>query len=111
QAAQTPDAIAVAYEEETLTYRELNRRANQLAHYLRGLGVKPDERVALCAERSLEMLVGILGILKAGGASLPLDPAYPVERLEYMLKDSAPVVLLVHLSAAVRSALNTVLTT
>ncbi|MBZ5522272.1 MAG: amino acid adenylation domain-containing protein [Acidobacteriia bacterium] len=111
QAAQTPNAIAVAYEGKTLTYRELNRQANRLAHYLRGLGVSPDDRVAICAERSLEMMVGILAVLKAGGAYVPLDPAYPVERLEYMLGDSAPVVLLVHLSAALRIALSAVLTT
>ena len=65
-----------------MSYGELNRRANQLAHYLRELGVKPDDRVAICVERGLEMMVGLLGILKAGGAYVPLDPAYPVERLQ-----------------------------
>src|ERR1044072_9011139 len=94
QVEKTPDAVAVVYEEATLSYGELNRRANQLAHYLRELGVGPDERVALCLERSLEMVVGLLGVLKAGGAYVPLDPAYPVERLRYMLADSAPVALL-----------------
>ncbi|MGH8656871.1 MAG: non-ribosomal peptide synthetase, partial [Gammaproteobacteria bacterium] len=94
QVAKTPDAVAVVYEEASLSYGELNRRANQLAHYLRELGVGPDERVAICAERSLEMVVGLLGVLKAGGAYVPLDPAYPVERLRYMVADSAPVVLL-----------------
>ena len=74
---------------QQLSYGELNRRANQLAHYLRELGVKPDERVAICVERSLEMIVGLLGVLKAGGAYVPLDPAYPVERLRFMLEDSA----------------------
>src|SRR5215212_2836986 len=94
QVEKTPDAVAVVYEDATLSYGELNRRANQLAQYLRELGVGPDERVALCLERSLEMVVGLLGVLKAGGAYVPLDPAYPVERLQYMLDDSAPVVLL-----------------
>ncbi len=110
QARLTPEAIAVSCEGRTLTYGELNRQANRLAHYLRGLGVRPDERVALCAERSLEMVVGILGILKAGGGYVPLDPAYPAERLEYMLNDSGPVVLLVHLSEEKRSDLNALLT-
>ena len=77
-----------------MSYRELDRRANQLAHYLRELGVGPDQRVAICMERSLEMMVGLLGVLKAGGAYVPLDPAYPMERLRYMVADSAPVVML-----------------
>src|SRR5882724_7753401 len=94
QVKRTPEAVAVVFEDANLTYGELNRRANQLAHYLRGLGVKPDERVGICVERGLEMVVGLLAILKAGGAYVPLDPAYPVERLRYMLEDSAPVVLL-----------------
>ena len=75
-------AVAVVYEEEQLSYGELNARANRLAHYLREQGVRPDEPVAICVERSLEMVVGLLGILKAGGAYVPLDPAYPAERLE-----------------------------
>src|SRR5579863_885116 len=91
QVARTPDATAVVLEEAWLSYGELNRRANQLAHYLREQGVKPDARVAICAERSFEMIVGLLGVLKAGGAYVPLDPAYPEERLRYMLEDSAPV--------------------
>ncbi|WP_372584385.1 AMP-binding protein, partial [Pectobacterium brasiliense] len=94
QAEQTPEAIAVLFEDQHLTYRELNRRANQLAHHLLSLGVKPDDRVALCVERSLEMMVGLLGILKAGAAYVPMDPAYPAERLAYMLDDAAPVALL-----------------
>ena len=94
QVEKAPNAIALALENESLTYGELNRRANRLAHYLRDLGVRPDKRVAICAERSFEMVVGLLGVLKAGGAYVPLDPAYPVERLRFMLKDSAPVVLL-----------------
>nr|WP_323872207.1 non-ribosomal peptide synthetase [Xenorhabdus sp. 18] len=94
QAAQRPDATALIFEEQTLSYGELNRRANQLAHHLIALGIRPDDRVAICAERSLEMVVGLLAILKAGGAYVPLDPAYPAERLDYMLADAAPVVLL-----------------
>ena len=94
QAARTPDAVAVVFEDQSLSYGELNGRANRLAHYLRGLGVKPDERVAICVERGLDMVAGLLAILKAGGAYVPLDPAYPAERLAYMLADSAPVALL-----------------
>ncbi|MDR0217265.1 MAG: amino acid adenylation domain-containing protein, partial [Enterobacteriaceae bacterium] len=94
QAALHPDAIAVEFAEQTLSYGELNRRANRLAHHLIALGVRPDERVAICVERSPEMIVGLLAILKAGGAYVPLDPAYPAERLNFMLKDSAPVALL-----------------
>ncbi|MDX7987526.1 amino acid adenylation domain-containing protein, partial [Xenorhabdus sp. 12] len=94
QALQHPDAVAACYEEAVLSYRELNDRANQLAHHLISLGVRPDSRVAVCTERGLEMVIGLLGVLKAGGAYVPLDPAYPAERLAYMLEDSAPVVLL-----------------
>src|SRR5205807_1804060 len=90
----SPQAVAVVFEEEELSYGELNARANRLAHYLRELGVKPDERVAICVERGFEMMVGLLAVLKAGGGYVPLDPAYPEERLQYMLEDSAPVVLL-----------------
>ena len=91
---ETPDAVAVVFEGEELNYGELNGRANRLAHYLRELGVKPDERVAICLERSFEMIVGLLAVLKAGGAYVPLDPGYPKERLRYMLEDSAPVLVL-----------------
>ncbi|MGK3959181.1 non-ribosomal peptide synthase/polyketide synthase [Sorangium sp. So ce118] len=94
QVEKTPDAVAVAYEGQTLTYRELNARANQLGHHLRRLGVGPDVLVGLCVERSLEMVVGLLGILKAGGAYVPLDPTYPAERLAFMLEDAAVPVLL-----------------
>ncbi|MGN6092485.1 MAG: non-ribosomal peptide synthetase, partial [Luteibacter jiangsuensis] len=94
QAAQTPDAVAVVYEDQQLPYGELNARANQLAHHLRALGVGPETRVALCLERSLELVVGILGVLKAGGAYVPLDPSYPAERLRFLVDDSAPAVLL-----------------
>lgn len=94
QVKRTPDAIAVVFADDHLTYRELNAQANQLAHYLRNLGVGPEVLVAICFERSLLMLVGILGILKAGGAYVPLDPAYPKERLAFMLEDTqAPVLL------------------
>src|SRR6478672_1536236 len=94
QVKKTPKATAVVFGDAALSYEELNRRANRLAHYLRELGVKPEDRVAICVERGLEMVVGLLGILKAGGAYVPLDPEYPAERLQYMLNDSAPAVLL-----------------
>ncbi len=94
QVERTPDAIAVVFEAEQLTYGELNRRANQLAHHLRALGVGPEVLVAICLERSLETVIGLLGILKAGGAYVPLDPAYPKERLAFMLKDAQVPVLL-----------------
>ena len=93
QAAQTPDAIAVVYEDERLSYGELDARANQLAHHLRALGVGPEVVVGLCVERSPAMLVGLIGILKAGGAYLPLDPGYPAERLAFMLEDAGAPVL------------------
>jgi amino acid adenylation domain-containing protein len=94
QVERTPDAVAVVFEDQQLTYGELNRRANQVAHHLRSLDVGPDSLVGICVERSLEMIVGLLGILKAGGAYVPLDPAYPSERLTFMLEDSqAPVLL------------------
>lgn len=91
---RSPFSVAAVFEGESLTYQELNRRANQLAHYLRILGVKPDTPVGICVERSLEMVVGILGILKAGGAYVPLDPAYPLERLAFMVKDAQVGILL-----------------
>jgi arthrofactin-type cyclic lipopeptide synthetase C len=96
QVQRQPDAIAVQIGEHSLTYRELNARANRLAHHLREQGVGPDARVALCVERGLDLVVGLLGILKAGGAYVPLDPAYPAERLDYMLRDCAPTAVLVH---------------
>ncbi|MEG4517833.1 MULTISPECIES: amino acid adenylation domain-containing protein [unclassified Microcoleus] len=94
QAAKTPDAVAVRFECQTLTYRELNDGANQLAHYLHSFGVKPDAIVGVYMERSLDAIVGILGILKAGGAYLPLDPIYAKERLAFMLEDAGVRVLL-----------------
>jgi amino acid adenylation domain-containing protein/thioester reductase-like protein len=96
QVARTPDAEVVVLEEERLTYAELDRRANRLAHHLRGLGVGPDVRVGISVERGLEMVTALLAILKAGGAYVPLDPSYPEDRLRYMLEDSAPAVLLTH---------------
>ena len=88
QVEQTPDAVAVALEGERLSYRELNARANKLAHYLRGLGVGAGEVVGIFMERSLEMIAGVLGTLKTGAACLPLDPSYPRERLAFMLQDA-----------------------
>jgi aspartate racemase len=94
QVEQRPHTIAVSFNNEQLTYSQLNRRANQLAHYLQAQGVGPEVCVGLCLERSVEMIVGILGILKAGGAYVPLDPEYPQERLRFMLTDTqAPVML------------------
>ncbi|MCA1607098.1 MAG: AMP-binding protein, partial [Acidobacteria bacterium] len=93
QVKRTPDAIAVVYEGEQLTYGELNRRANQVAHYLRGRGVRAEVLVGVMMERSLEMVIGLLGILKAGGAYVPLDAAYPQERLAFMLADAAMTML------------------
>ncbi len=94
QAARTPNAAAVIYEGESLQYGELNRRANQIAGYLKTRAVGPEVRVALCLERSLEMVEALLGVLKAGGAYVPLDPEYPLERLQFMLEDAQSKVLL-----------------
>ncbi|MGY2290919.1 amino acid adenylation domain-containing protein [Pseudomonas sp. SDO528_S397] len=88
-----PDAVAVVYEDRHLTYGELNARANQLAHQLLALGVRPDDRVAVCVARGLDMIVGLLGILKSGAGYVPIDPASPAERIAYMLDDSTPMVL------------------
>ncbi|MGD7076000.1 amino acid adenylation domain-containing protein, partial [Ralstonia pseudosolanacearum] len=94
QVRRTPEAIAVEHEGRQVSYAELNARANRVAHALIGLGVGPDARVGLCAERSVELVIGLLGILKAGGGYVPLDPSYPQDRLAYMLEDSAPVAVL-----------------
>ncbi len=94
QAAQTPHAVALVFEDAHLTYGQLNRRANQMARHLRALGVGPEMLVGICVERSLEMVIGLLGILKAGGAYLPLDPDYPPERLTFMLMDAGSPLLL-----------------
>lgn len=91
-----PHAIAAVFEEETLTYQALNERANTLAHYLLELGISPEIPVAVCVHRSLDIVIGMLGIMKAGGAYLPIDPAYPIERRLYMLDDSDAPVLLTH---------------
>jgi amino acid adenylation domain-containing protein len=94
QVERTPEATAVVFEDQALTYAELDRRANQVAHYLRALGVGPEARVGLFLERSLQLVVALLGVLKAGGAYVPLDPAYPRERLAFMLADAQAKVLL-----------------
>ncbi|WP_422824353.1 amino acid adenylation domain-containing protein [Xenorhabdus bharatensis] len=94
QVEKTPDAIAVRYENQTVSYAELNARSNRLAHQLMALGVIPDQPVAICVTRSPERIVSLLAVLKAGGAYVPLDPAYPGERLAYLLTDAAPTILL-----------------
>lgn len=94
QATRTPAAVAVEHEGRSLTYEELNAQANRLARYLRSRGVRADRPVAVCFERSLEMVVGVLGVLKAGGAYLPLDPNYPADRLQQMVEDATPTVVL-----------------
>ncbi|MGR8930699.1 MAG: amino acid adenylation domain-containing protein [Gammaproteobacteria bacterium] len=94
QVVKTPNAPAVIFEDQVLSYAELNARANQLARYLVSLGVEPESRVAICLERSFEMVICLLAVLKAGGAYVPLDPSYPTDRLAFMLSDSAPQVLL-----------------
>jgi amino acid adenylation domain-containing protein len=94
QVSKTPDAVAAVYEGESLSYGELNRRANQLAHHLIGRGVGPEDIVGICLQRSVEMVVALLGVVKAGAAYLPLDPEYPADRLEFMLKDADPVCVL-----------------
>ena len=94
RAARTPDAVAVVFEGERLTYNELDAKATQLARHLQGLGVGPDVLVGVCIERSFEMVIGLLAVLKAGGAYVPVDPTYPAERIAFMLKDADPPVLL-----------------
>ncbi|MBD2812049.1 amino acid adenylation domain-containing protein [Xenorhabdus sp. Vera] len=101
QAESRPDAIALVYQDTQLTYSELNQYANQLAHSLIASGIQPDDRIALCVDRSLDMIIGMFGILKAGAGYVPLDPEYPAERLAYQLSDSTPKLLLTqqHLQA------------
>src|SRR3989339_331961 len=94
QVTKTPDNIALVFEDERLTYRELNNKANQLAKILRDKGVKPDTIVGIMVERSFEMIIGILGILKSGGAYLPIDPDYPENRIRFMIEDSNVKILL-----------------
>src|SRR5678816_2347465 len=96
QVERTPEAGAVSFNEQEISYRELNRRANQLAHYLRSLGVGPEVCVGVCLERSVDLMVALVAILKAGGAYVPLDPSYPLERLAFMLDDAHAHVLLTH---------------
>ncbi|MGK3964008.1 amino acid adenylation domain-containing protein [Sorangium sp. So ce118] len=103
QADRTPDAVALVFEGRQLTYSELERRANQVAWALRAMGVGPEARVGLYLDRSIEMMVGLLGVLKAGAAYVPLDPAYPRRRLDFMVSDAEPAVFLTH--KAVRSSL------
>ncbi|HYP40297.1 MAG TPA: amino acid adenylation domain-containing protein [Chloroflexia bacterium] len=100
QVEKTPDGVAVSFEGEHLTYRELNSRANQLAHHLIKLGVGPEKLVGICMERSIGMVAGILGILKAGGAYVPLDPTYPQERIAFMLQDCQAGVVITHSNLA-----------
>ena len=94
QVENNPNAIAVVFEEQKLTYSQLNSKANQLAHYLQKLGVVPETLVGICVERSVEMVVGLLAILKAGGAYVPLDPNYPTSRLKYMVEDAQLSIIL-----------------
>lgn len=100
QAAHTPEAIAISFGDEKLSYQELNRRSNQLAHHLRSIGVSVGDRVGICLERSLEMVVSILGVLKAGGAYVPMDPAYPVERINFIGEDVGAVAIISQSSIA-----------
>src|SRR3981189_3090269 len=94
QVARSPQATAAVFEESSLSYEELNERANQLAHLLIGRGIGPEDVVAIALPRSLEMIVSLLGILKAGAAYLPLDPEYPSERLAFMLQDAQSMLVL-----------------
>ncbi|AGY58064.1 non-ribosomal peptide synthetase [Gloeobacter kilaueensis] len=96
QVERTPEAVALVFEQQQLSYRELDARANQLAHHLQSLGVGAEVLVGVCLERSVEMVVALLAVLKAGGAYLPLDPGYPAERLTFMLEDARPAVVLAH---------------
>jgi non-ribosomal peptide synthetase component F len=94
QARKSPEALALMFERKKLSYRELHQRANQLARFLRRLGVGPEVPVGVCMERSEDLVIALLGILKAGGAYVPLDPSYPAERLNYILSDTNASVLL-----------------
>ncbi|AVI86535.1 amino acid adenylation domain-containing protein [Pseudomonas syringae pv. tomato] len=105
QVEQTPDAIAVSFEGQHLSYRALNEAANQLAHYLISRGTRADDLIAICMERSVEMVVSLLGVLKAGGAYVPIDPHYPDERIAYMLADAAPILTLTQRSLLKLTAL------
>lgn len=100
QVRKTPDKIAIDFQGRTITYRKLNKQANQLAHWLQSRQVGPEVLVAICVDRSIEMIIGLLGVLKSGGAYVPLDPEFPPDRLRYMLEDSQPAVLLTQTSLA-----------
>ena len=104
QVEQTPENIALVFENQSLTYAQLNAHANQLAHYLRRLGAGPDTKIGICLDRSLEMIVAVLGILKAGAAYVPLDPAYPQDRLAYMSEDAGVAMLVSKASLASHAA-------
>ncbi|MDZ8189167.1 MAG: amino acid adenylation domain-containing protein [Nostoc sp. ChiSLP02] len=106
QVEKTPDAIAVVFENEEITYEELNKKANQVANYLRKLGISTNKLVGLCLEPSLARIIGLLGILKAGGVYLPLDPVYPQERLRFMIEDSQITILLTQKSLADKLFIN-----
>ena len=93
QVERTPEATALVFMDQSLTYRELNEQANILAHHPIGLGIRPDDRVAICVDRSLAMIVGALAILKSGGAYIPLDPAYASDRLRDILMDAMPTIV------------------
>ncbi|VVQ19556.1 Gramicidin S synthase 2 [Pseudomonas fluorescens] len=99
-----PDATALIFDEQTLSYGELNRRANQVAHHLLALNIRPDDRVAICVERGPQMLIGLLGVLKAGAGYVPIDPAYPLDRISFTLQDSAPAALLMQTATRDRVA-------
>ena len=107
QVERTPEAVALICGGEQLSYAELNRRANQLAHYLVKQGVGPEVVVGLCLERAVELVVGLLGILKAGGAYVPLDPAYPQQRLAYMLADAQAQLVLTQARLRGRATIGT----
>ena len=105
QVQKTPHAVAVMFEGQALTYAELNAKANQLARYLVNQGIGPDQLVAICVERSLDLVVSLLAVLKSGGAYVPLDPSYPTERLQHMLANARPRVLLTQADLQSRLAL------
>ena len=94
QAAKIPKSTAIVFEDQELSYKELNERSNQLARYLQKQGIKAETLVPICIERSMEMMTGILGIIKAGGAYVPVDPEYPQERVNYMLEDTGAKLVL-----------------
>ena len=100
QVARTPGVLALTFAEESLTFADLNQRSNRLARYLMAQGVGPETLVAICMDRSAEMLTAMLAILKAGGAYLPLDPSFPQERIAYMLADAAPLAVITTQSLA-----------